>query len=180
MAAILPFRDINVHASPSYYAFSSPSSPSAPTLVVDRPSGDLRLNDGKLLGGQRVSSIAGVLGMIKLRLGTWRIRKASRRHTSLSSHLAASCLQMEHCPVRVNASLAHAGCRASAMPCRRKSAVAGVALPKTSFGTLHLHTVRRQVHYRHHQGATCRKAQGPHGVQGCCHRVPAPPRAPAA
>ena len=69
MAAGLPFRDINVHSSPSHYAFSSPSSPSAPTLVVDRPSGDLRLHDGKLLGSKRVSSIAGILGMIKLRLG---------------------------------------------------------------------------------------------------------------
>ncbi|TKA61179.1 hypothetical protein B0A49_06598, partial [Cryomyces minteri] len=70
MAATLPFRDINVHASSSYYAFSSPSSPNAPTLVIDRPSGDIRLNEGKLLGGQRVSSVAGILGIIKLRLGT--------------------------------------------------------------------------------------------------------------
>lgn len=69
MAAGLPFRDINVHSSPSHYAFSSPSSPSAPTLVVDRPNGDIRLHDGKLLGSKRVSSIAGILGMIKLRLG---------------------------------------------------------------------------------------------------------------
>ena len=67
--ASLPFRDINVHASASHYAFTSPSSPTAPTLVVDRPSGDLRLNDGALLGGKRVSSIAGILGIIKLRLG---------------------------------------------------------------------------------------------------------------
>jgi phosphatidylinositol 4-phosphatase len=29
----------------------------------------LRLHDGKLLGSKRVSSIAGILGMIKLRLG---------------------------------------------------------------------------------------------------------------
>jgi hypothetical protein len=65
----LPFRDINVHASASHYAFTSPSTPSAPTLVVDRPTGDLRLNDGTLLGGKRVSSIAGILGMIRLRLG---------------------------------------------------------------------------------------------------------------
>jgi len=69
MAPTFPFRDINVHASPSHYAFSSPSSPSSPTLVVDRPSGDLRLHDGKLLGTQRVSSVAGILGIIKLRLG---------------------------------------------------------------------------------------------------------------
>jgi phosphatidylinositol 4-phosphatase len=69
MTTALPFRDINVHASSTHYAFSSPSSPSAPTLVVDRPSGDLRLHDGKLLGQKRVSSIAGIMGMIRLRLG---------------------------------------------------------------------------------------------------------------
>lgn len=68
MAASYPFRDINVHSSPSQYAFSSPSNPSAPTLVVDRPSGDLRLHDGKLLGTQRVLGIAGILGIITLRL----------------------------------------------------------------------------------------------------------------
>jgi hypothetical protein len=60
MSVALPYRDINVHSSPSHYAFSSPSS----------PSGDIRLHDGKLLGSKRVSSIAGILGMIKLRLGT--------------------------------------------------------------------------------------------------------------
>jgi hypothetical protein len=67
--ANLPFRDINVHASISHYAFTSPSNPSAPTLVIERPSGDLRLNDGSLLGAKRVSSIAGILGIIKLKLG---------------------------------------------------------------------------------------------------------------
>ncbi|KAF1343615.1 SacI homology domain-containing protein [Delphinella strobiligena] len=66
--ASLPFRDLNVHASSSHYAFSSPSNPSAPTLVIDRPSGDIRLNDGKLLGGQRVTSIQGIMGIISLRL----------------------------------------------------------------------------------------------------------------
>jgi phosphatidylinositol 4-phosphatase len=69
MAAILPFRDINVHASPSHYAFSSPSTPSAPTLVIQRPNGDIRLHDGKLSGSQRVSSIAGILGILTLKLG---------------------------------------------------------------------------------------------------------------
>ncbi|KAI9708970.1 MAG: hypothetical protein M1820_003664 [Bogoriella megaspora] len=62
------YRDINFHSSSSYYAFSSPSSPNAPTLVVDRPSGDIRLHDGKALGAKRVSSIAGILGIINLRL----------------------------------------------------------------------------------------------------------------
>ena len=69
MSVAFPFRDINVHASQGYYSFSSPSSPNSQTLVIDRPSGDIRLNDGKLLGGQRVSSIQGILGIITLRLG---------------------------------------------------------------------------------------------------------------
>ena len=71
MASMLPFRDINVHASASHYAFASPSTPSAPTLVIERPSGDIRLNDGVLIGTQRVSSIAGILGMIQLKLGAY-------------------------------------------------------------------------------------------------------------
>lgn len=37
--------------------------------MIDRPTGDISLSDGKMLGGKRVSSIAGILGMIKLRLG---------------------------------------------------------------------------------------------------------------
>lgn len=76
--ATLPFRDINLHASTSHYAFTSPSLPSAPTLVVERPSGDLRLNDGSLLGAKRVSSIAGILGIIKLKLGLHTLSKTSR------------------------------------------------------------------------------------------------------
>lgn len=64
-----PFRDINLHASSSHYAFSSPSSPDSPALVFERPTGDLRLNDGPLSGAKRVSSIAGILGIIKLKLG---------------------------------------------------------------------------------------------------------------
>lgn len=67
--SILPFRDINLHASPSHYAFTSPSSRQEPTLVVDRPTGDLRLNDGPLPGAKRISSIAGILGILKLKLG---------------------------------------------------------------------------------------------------------------
>jgi len=73
MSVTLPFRDINVHAASTHYAFSSPSSPNAPTLVVDRPSGNIQLHDGKLTGGHRVSSIAGILGIIKLRLDSYII-----------------------------------------------------------------------------------------------------------
>ncbi|KAM0715933.1 hypothetical protein Q7P37_008447 [Cladosporium fusiforme] len=73
MSATLPFRDINVHASSSYYAFSSPSSPDAPTLVVDRPTGDIRLSEGKITGGHRVSNIPGILGIIHLKLDSYII-----------------------------------------------------------------------------------------------------------
>lgn len=73
MANILPFMDINLHASDSHYAFLSPSNPTTPTLVVERPSGDLRLTDGKLTGSKRVSSISGILGMIRLRLDKYLV-----------------------------------------------------------------------------------------------------------
>ncbi|KAB8074839.1 SacI homology domain-containing protein [Aspergillus leporis] len=73
MAISLPFRDINLHASASHYAFTSPSSPNAPTLVVDRPTGDLRLHNGNLPGAKRISSIAGILGIIKLKLDKYII-----------------------------------------------------------------------------------------------------------
>lgn len=79
--SLLPFRDVNLHSSPSHYAFTSPSTPQAPTLVVDRPTGDLRLNDGPLSGAKRISSIAGILGIIKLKLGELRpqwLRKGHR------------------------------------------------------------------------------------------------------
>ncbi|OJJ02388.1 hypothetical protein ASPVEDRAFT_41886 [Aspergillus versicolor CBS 583.65] len=71
--SVLPFRDINLHASPAHYAFTSPSSPDAPTLVVERPTGDLRLNSGTLSGAKRISSIAGILGIIKLKLDKYII-----------------------------------------------------------------------------------------------------------
>jgi hypothetical protein len=69
MPNIWPFRDINVHASPLGYAFSSPSTPSAPTLVIERPTGDILLTNEKQTGAQRISSVAGILGIITLRLG---------------------------------------------------------------------------------------------------------------
>jgi phosphatidylinositol 4-phosphatase len=65
-----PFRDLNVHASPTQYTFISPSSPNSPALVVDRPSGDMRLVTNPVLSGKRVTSSAGILGMIQLALGT--------------------------------------------------------------------------------------------------------------
>jgi hypothetical protein len=66
------YRDVNVRISSDSYVFSSPSSPDAPSLVVDRPSGDLRLEPGAQASARRVSrvtSIAGILGIVQLRLG---------------------------------------------------------------------------------------------------------------
>ncbi|PSS15310.1 hypothetical protein M430DRAFT_20606 [Amorphotheca resinae ATCC 22711] len=97
----LPFRDINVHASASHYAFTSPSTPSAPTLVVDRPTGDLRLNDGALLGGKRVSSIAGILGMIRLRLDKYIIVITKAQPMGrLKGHMIYKVIATEFLPLR--------------------------------------------------------------------------------
>lgn len=68
-----PYRDINVKVSNDSYTFTSPSSPDAPALIIDRPTGDLRLSEGSLQSSKRanrVSSIAGILGIIQLRLGS--------------------------------------------------------------------------------------------------------------
>lgn len=71
MAPTLPYRDINVKFASDSYIFTSPSSPDAPALIIDRPTGDLRLGDaGVGKRTSRVSSIAGILGIIQLRLGT--------------------------------------------------------------------------------------------------------------
>ncbi|KAI9834607.1 MAG: hypothetical protein M1826_000009 [Phylliscum demangeonii] len=73
MAAEQCFRDLNLHLSSSSYAFTSPSSPSSPTLVIERPTGDLTLSDHVPPGARRVSNVAGILGMIRLRLDKYLI-----------------------------------------------------------------------------------------------------------
>ncbi|KAL8950131.1 MAG: hypothetical protein Q9222_003808 [Ikaeria aurantiellina] len=101
MRSLVPFRDINVHASTSHYAFTSPSSPSAQTLVVERPSGDIRLNDGALLGAKRVSSIAGILGMIKLRLDKYIIVITKAQPMGrLKGHMVYKIIATEFLPLR--------------------------------------------------------------------------------
>ncbi|KAL8708615.1 MAG: hypothetical protein Q9220_006551 [cf. Caloplaca sp. 1 TL-2023] len=104
MRSLIPFRDINVHASTSHYAFTSPSSPSAQTLVVERPSGDLRLNDGALLGAKRVSSIAGILGIIKLRLDKYIIVITKAQPMGrLKGHMVYKIIVTEFLPLRERA-----------------------------------------------------------------------------
>ncbi|KAI4249477.1 MAG: hypothetical protein LQ352_005623 [Teloschistes flavicans] len=101
MRYMVPFRDINVHASTSHYAFTSPSSPSAQTLVVERPSGDIRLNDGSLLGAKRVSSIAGILGIIKLRLDKYIIVITKAQPVGrVKGHMVYKVVATEFLPLR--------------------------------------------------------------------------------
>ncbi|KAF3386576.1 Phosphoinositide phosphatase SAC1 [Penicillium rolfsii] len=98
---ILPFRDVNLHASPSHYAFTSPSSPQAPTLVVDRPTGDLRLNDGPLSGAKRISSIAGILGILKLKLDKYIIVITKAQPMGrLRGHMVYKVASTEFLPMR--------------------------------------------------------------------------------
>lgn len=73
-ASKLPYRDINVKVANDSYVFTSPSSPNTPALVIDRPTGDVRLAEGSIASAKRtsrVSSIAGILGIIQLRLGSF-------------------------------------------------------------------------------------------------------------
>ncbi|KIW72220.1 hypothetical protein PV04_00430 [Phialophora macrospora] len=101
MANLLPFRDINVHASTSHYAFTSPSNSSAPTLVVERPSGDIRLNNGSLLGAKRVSSIAGILGIIKLKLDKYiLVITKAQPMGRLRGHMVYKIVATEFLPLR--------------------------------------------------------------------------------
>lgn len=71
-----PFRDINVKFTSDAYIFTSPSSPDAAPLVIDRPTGDLHLYESTLIKKnriRRVQSIAGILGIIQLRLDKYVI-----------------------------------------------------------------------------------------------------------
>lgn len=101
MGTLYPFRDINVHASTSHYAFTSPSSPSTQTLVVERPSGDLRMSDRALLGAKRVSSIAGILGIIRLGLDKYIITITKAQPMGrLKGHMVYKIIATEFLPLR--------------------------------------------------------------------------------
>ncbi|OJD19937.1 hypothetical protein AJ78_00131 [Emergomyces pasteurianus Ep9510] len=100
-ATTLPFRDINLLVSPSQYAFRSASSSSAPTLVVERPTGDLRLENASAHGARRVSSIAGILGMIKLKLDKYIIVISKTRPVGrLRGHMIYKVVATEFLPLR--------------------------------------------------------------------------------
>ncbi|KAH0429620.1 hypothetical protein CcaCcLH18_08320 [Colletotrichum camelliae] len=102
MAPTLPYRDINVKVAPDSYIFTSPSSPDAPALVIDRPTGDLRLGDagsGKRVS--RVSSIAGILGIIQLRLDKYVIVITKAQPMGrLKGHMVYKVITTEILPMR--------------------------------------------------------------------------------
>ncbi|WEW59288.1 Phosphoinositide phosphatase sac1 [Emydomyces testavorans] len=101
MTPILPYRDINLLVSPLHYAFRSASSTSAPTLIVERPSGDLRLDNVSAQGAKRVSSIAGILGIIKLKLDKYIIVITKARPMGrLRGHMVYNVISTEFLPLR--------------------------------------------------------------------------------
>ncbi|KAK0735067.1 SacI homology domain-containing protein [Lasiosphaeria miniovina] len=100
----LPFRDINVQAASDAYIFASPSSPNAPALTVDRPTGDVRLSDASLLANKRVSrvsSIAGILGIVKLRLDKYIVVITKAQPVGrLRGHMVYRVVGTEFLPLR--------------------------------------------------------------------------------
>ncbi|CAM1504507.1 Fc.00g020980.m01.CDS01 [Cosmosporella sp. VM-42] len=99
-----PYRDINVKVANDSYTFTSPSSPDAPALIIDRPTGDVRLSDGSLASGKRasrVSSIAGVLGTIQLRLDKYVIFITKAQPMGrLKGHMVYKVVSTEILPMR--------------------------------------------------------------------------------
>ncbi|KAM0284281.1 hypothetical protein ACHAQH_002072 [Verticillium albo-atrum] len=102
MAPTLPYRDINVKFANDSYIFTSPSSPDAPALIIDRPTGDLRLGDGGLTKrASRVSSIAGILGIVQLRLDKYVIIITKAQPMGrLKGHMVYKVISTEILPMR--------------------------------------------------------------------------------
>jgi phosphatidylinositol 4-phosphatase len=100
----LPFRDISLQVAPESYTFVSPSSPNAPALIIDRPTGDLRLSEGSPYPNKRVtrvSSIAGILGVIKLRLDKYVIVITKAQPMGrLKGHMVYKVVSTELLPMR--------------------------------------------------------------------------------
>jgi hypothetical protein len=103
-AAQFPYRDINLKVANDSYVFTSPSSPNAQALIVDRPTGDVRLSEGSLQAGKRavrVSSIAGILGMIQLRLDKYLIVISKAQPMGrLKGHMVYKVISTEILPMR--------------------------------------------------------------------------------
>ncbi|KAI8959826.1 putative SAC1 protein [Daldinia sp. FL1419] len=100
----LPYRDINVHVAADSYTFTSPSSPNSPALIVDRPTGDVRLSETSHLPSKRVSrvsSIPGILGFLRLRLDKYVIIiTKSQPMGRLKGHMVYKIISTEFLPMR--------------------------------------------------------------------------------
>ncbi|KAI1762320.1 putative SAC1 protein [Hypoxylon sp. FL1150] len=99
----LPFRDINVHVAADSYTFTSPSSPNAPSLIVDRPTGDVRLSETTSFPKRvsRVSSISGILGFIRLRLDKYAIVITKAQPMGrLKGHMVYKVISTDFLPMR--------------------------------------------------------------------------------
>ncbi|OAQ76216.1 phosphoinositide phosphatase [Purpureocillium lilacinum] len=103
-ASKLPYRDVNIKVTNDAYTFTSPSSPDAPALLIDRPTGDVRLADPALQAGKRasrVSSVAGILGIIQLRLDKYVIVISKAQPMGrLKGHMVYKVLATEILPMR--------------------------------------------------------------------------------
>ncbi|KAG8408866.1 Phosphoinositide phosphatase sac1 [Metarhizium acridum] len=99
-----PFRDINLRITNDAYTFTSPSSPDAPALVIDRPTGDIRLSDFNpqtTKRATRVSSIAGILGIVQLRLDKYVIVINKAQPVGrLKGHMVYKIIAAEILPMR--------------------------------------------------------------------------------
>ncbi|KJZ77345.1 hypothetical protein HIM_03069 [Hirsutella minnesotensis 3608] len=103
-AAKLPYRDINVRVTNDAYTFTSPSSPDAPALLLDRPTGDVHLADASMHAAKRatrVSSIAGILGVIQLRLDKYVVViSKAQPFGRLKGHMVYKVIAAEILPMR--------------------------------------------------------------------------------
>ncbi|KAI1425092.1 putative SAC1 protein [Xylaria sp. FL1777] len=100
----LPYRDINVRVAAESYTFTSPSSPNAPALVIDRPTGDVRLSEtasATVKRVARVSSVAGILGIIRLRLDKYVIVITKAQPVGrLKGHMVYKVVSTDFLPMR--------------------------------------------------------------------------------
>ncbi|KAI5309725.1 hypothetical protein KEM55_002554, partial [Ascosphaera atra] len=98
------FPDINLLVSPSHYAFKSPSAPDSPSLIIHRPSADIQLDHADSLShlrARRVSTIAGILGIITLKLDKYIIViTKSKPIGRLRGHPIHRVLSTEFLPLR--------------------------------------------------------------------------------
>ncbi|KOS19072.1 Phosphoinositide phosphatase SAC1 [Escovopsis weberi] len=104
VAARQLFRDISLKVTSDAYTFTSPSSPEAPFLVLERPTGDIRLVQGTANSTRRatrVSSIVGILGVIQLRLDKYVVVITKAQPMGrLKGHMVYKVAATEMLPMR--------------------------------------------------------------------------------